>query len=62
MIRLSEIKIGARVRVREWTGGVNVGTVTEVEADIKNGRPGIGYETANGDGYWCYLDQVISVG
>jgi len=36
-------------------------TVSEVCEDVKNGRPGIDYIKANGDGRWAYLDQVKQV-
>ena len=59
------IKIGSRVRVRQWTGEITAGVVTDVLDDVKNGRPGIDYETDSTDPFerdrWCYLDQVLSV-
>lgn len=62
MIRdISEIKLGDKVSVSTWGEGIRDGIVDEVSADIKNGCPGISYTDAKGDGWWCYLDQIISV-
>jgi len=59
------IKIGSRVRVRQWGGGVVEGVVTDILDDVKNGRPGIDYATDSTYQFernkWCYLDQVLSV-
>lgn len=57
-IRISDIRVGSRVIVRENFGmGKPREVVVEgVEDDIKNGRPGIDY-----DGSWAYLDQVDRV-
>ena len=57
-VDFSKIKVGDRVRVRTWTGNSKTGTVDEVSDDIKNGRPGISYQAADG-GYWCYADQIL---
>jgi hypothetical protein len=32
-----------------------------VDADIKNGRPGIDYTESDGSGRWAYLSQVEQV-
>jgi len=63
MIKLKELREGSVVYVRGafGTGPSQKATVTEVEADIKNGRPGIGYVTEDGDDHWAYLDQVQAV-
>jgi len=58
MIALKEVRDGSIVIVRPSFGSgqpVRV-IVTEVESDIKNGRPGICY----GDN-WAYLSQVDKV-
>jgi hypothetical protein len=58
MIDLEDIREGSVVIVR---GDFGMGkprqvVVETVEADIKNGRPGIDYE-----GSWAYLNQVDRV-
>lgn len=60
-MKLDELNIGDRVSVREWDGKIVVGAVTELENDIKNGYPGIGYELGDGEGYWCYMDQIRNI-
>jgi protein involved in polysaccharide export with SLBB domain len=57
-VDFKNVKIGDTVRVRIWGGGTRTGVVSEVDEDIKNGRPGISYDAAD-DGYWCYADQII---
>lgn len=58
MITLRDIREGSTVVVRPGFGAFPPITVRveEVEADIKNGRPGIVY----GDN-WAYLSQVERV-
>jgi len=58
MVELKDIRVGSVVIVR---GDFGMGkprqvVVEAVEADIKNGRPGIDY-----DGSWAYLTQVDRV-
>ena len=55
---LSDIRVGSRVIVRDnfGTGTPREVTVLEVDADIKNGRPGIDYADS-----WAYLSQVDRV-
>lgn len=63
-VKLNEMRLGSQVYVRGGFGAepAKLAEVTEIEQDIKNGRPGIGYtEVATGDGRWAYLDQVIRV-
>lgn len=63
-IKLHDIRVGSKVMVRGGFGRepAKLAEVTEVESDIKNGRPGIGYiEVSSGEDRWAYLDQVISV-
>jgi len=63
-VKLSEMRIGSQVKVRGGFGTepVKLAEVTEIEGDIKNGRPGIGYiEVCSGEDRWAYLDQVIRV-
>jgi hypothetical protein len=57
-VRISDIREGSVVVVRgNFGNGVPQQVVVdEVEDNIKNGRPGIGYE-----GSWAYLDQVVRV-
>lgn len=61
MIKLKDIKIGSKVEVAARTGERVIGTVTSVEADVKNGQPGIDYVDGKGEGYWAYLDQVVRI-
>ena len=58
MVTLKDIREGSVVEVRPGFGAFPPVTVTveEVEADIKNGRPGICY----GEN-WAYLSQVDRV-
>lgn len=66
MCNLSDVRIGSKVQVRGCFGmdKAKRGLVTSVEADIKNGRPGIDY-TSISDGEechnWAYLDQITEV-
>lgn len=63
MTTLNEIRRGSKVMVRGGFGNdpATLVTVSEVCEDVKNGRPGIDYIKANGDGRWAYLDQVKQV-
>ena len=58
MVTLKDIREGSVVIVREafGTGAPRQVTVEAVEADIKNGRPGIDYADS-----WAYLTQVDRV-
>ncbi len=58
MIQLKDIREGSVVVVREafGTGPERSVVVESVEADIKNGRAGIDYESS-----WAYLTQVVCV-
>jgi len=55
---LSDIREGSIVRVRDnfGNGSPRNVTVTGVDEDIKNGRPGIDYDDS-----WAYLTQVDRV-
>ena len=63
MVKLSEIREGSIVMVRDNFGQGLLGkaTVDNVEEDIKNGRAGIDYTDENGKKYWAYLNQVKEV-
>ena len=66
MIELRDVKVGSIVWVATNFGsGMGVrAIVDEVDADIKNGLPGIGYTLASGEdknGSWAYLSQIIRV-
>jgi hypothetical protein len=63
MITLEQVREGSTVLVRGSFGNAPArrATVTGVEADIKNGQPGIDYELTDGESYWAYLDQVEKV-
>ena len=58
MIKLKDIREGSVVIVRGafGTGPEQKVVVEAVEADIKNGRPGIDYQDS-----WAYLTQVVRV-
>ena len=58
MVQLKDIRVGSVVIVREafGTGAERRVIVEAVEADIKNGRPGIDYADS-----WAYLTQVQRV-
>jgi hypothetical protein len=58
MVTIEDIREGSVVIVRGafGTGRPQEVIVEAVEADIKNGRPGIDY-----DGSWAYLTQVDRV-
>lgn len=60
---LDDVRIGSVVIVRGSFGNGRPvqGTVDEVDDNIKNGNPGIGYETTDGDSHWAYIEQVSSV-
>jgi len=60
-VKLSDMKIGSTVVVKTWDGKSVKGKVTDIDQDIKNGRPGICYDDFAGEGWWCYLDQVSQV-
>ena len=62
-ITLKQIRQGSVVQVRGDFGNAapQRATVTCVEADVKNGIPGIDYRLSNGDRHWAYLYQVDSV-
>lgn len=57
-VMLSDIRVGSVVRVRDnfGNGSPKTVTVTGVDEDIKNGRPGIDYDDS-----WAYLTQVDRV-
>lgn len=62
--KIEQMRVGSQVYVRGGFGTepARLAEVTELAADIKNGRPGIGYtEIDSGDDRWAYLDQVIAV-
>jgi hypothetical protein len=58
MVKLEDIRVGSVVIVREafGTGPERQVVVEAVEADIKNGRPGIDYADS-----WAYLTQIQRV-
>jgi len=62
-IKLSQVRSGSKVIVRAdiGVGGSVDATVTSVNADIKNGRSGIGYTNKAGESFWAYLDQITRV-
>lgn len=66
MITIKDVKEGSIVWVRTnfGTGKAVQAIVDEVDSDIKNGQPGIGYTLKDGGdkhGSWAYLTQVDRV-
>lgn len=63
MVKMTQVRSGSIVLVRGGFGsGMTMrGTVDSVEADIKNGQPGIDYTTDAGDMHWAYLEQIVRV-
>jgi hypothetical protein len=69
MIALAQLKAGSVVKVRSefGHGPVVTGVVSEVFEEIKNGKPGITYESTGLNEqdrpcwHWAYLDQVLEV-
>lgn len=63
-VQLADMQEGSIVLVRGGFGteAAKRAIVTELDADIKNGRAGIGYtEEATGEERWAYLTQVQRV-
>lgn len=58
MLKITDIRVGSVVRLRPafGTGNPIEVKVSNVDDDIKNGRPGIDY-----NGSWAYLSQVDEV-
>ena len=58
MVQIEDIRVGSVVMVRPnfGAGFAQRVIVEEVEDDVKNGRPGIGYGE-----HWAYLHQVVEV-
>ena len=54
-------RIGSVIKYTAFGGVVRVVTITEKEADIKNGRPGFGGDMADGQLVWGYDSQIIQV-
>lgn len=64
MVKLNDVREGSMVMVRgDFGNGFAVrARITAVEANIKNGRPGIDYTAVGASsGNWAYLGQVDSV-
>lgn len=61
-MHVSEIVIGKKYDIKPGFSGLRAPitvTVTNKEDDIKNGKPGIDYETEDGKLGWCYVEQII---
>ena len=56
-IKYSDLSEGMRIEVLNGAG-MHIGTIVELERDIKNGEPGASYDLDNGEGYWCYMYQI----
>lgn len=62
MFDIDKLRIGQRIQVSCWSGAYRSGTIKNIEMDIKNGRPGVDYTSDKGEGFWCYLDQIVIAG
>jgi hypothetical protein len=66
-LELSDLRVGYSVKIKQDFGGgpMVVGTITELDDAIKNGRSGICYDTFDPSGAvdsrWAYLDQVVAI-
>ena len=54
-------RIGSVIKYSAFGGVIRVVTVTEKEADIKNGYPGFSGDMADGQSVWGYNNQIIQV-
>jgi hypothetical protein len=60
------ISVGARIGYKPFLGGLRMVTVTLVDPDIRNGRPGFegvvdGVTDPDDAGVWGYADQIIRI-
>lgn len=55
-------EIGDYIRYQARSAGIRGGEVIDKDDDIKNGRPGFSMRTPDGQRYWGYDDQIVSVG
>ena len=55
-----DYRVGSVIRYRSFGGEFRTVKVDEKSADIKDGRPGFGGQTDDGD-YWGYDDQIVRV-
>jgi hypothetical protein len=60
-VKYSDLREDMKIEVRTYTGELHIGTIVELERDIKNGFPGANYDLDNGEGYWCYVDQITRI-
>lgn len=62
-VKLTQVRVGSIVNIKAdiGVGGSVEGTVTHVEANIKNGMPGIDYVSKDGKKLWAYLSQISHV-
>lgn len=62
-VALEDVRAGSVVVIKSGFGSEAAETVTlsNVEADIKNGRAGCDYTDRNGDRRWAYLTQIVRV-
>lgn len=56
-----DYSIGDQIVYSPFGGGMRTVTVTDKEADIKNGRPGFDGVMADGTTVWGYDDQILFV-
>lgn len=59
-MNISQVEMGKKYYIQSsfGNGRLVVGTITEIDNDIKNGIPGVGYEDEDGEGFWAYDHQV----
>jgi hypothetical protein len=62
-VQFKDLKVKQKAMVRGGFGGQTPEEVTiiGVHADVKNGRAGIDYVTANGAQHWAYIAQIDSI-
>ena len=62
-LQLKDVEVCKKYKIKQGFGNgpTVIGTVINVESDIKNGRPGVDYivgDLETGEQYWAYLDDV----
>lgn len=60
MIRTDDLREGDKITVDMFGSAPRHGTIDYIEPEGKNGQDVIDYTTANGETYWCYIDQVVA--
>ena len=59
-INIDELKSDTKIIVRTWCEGLRLGIVENVDYD--EGVPvSVSYVDSEGEGYWCYFDQIVRI-